>query len=315
LRLALGKIDAGQVEADGEVLVGGFDFAREDEAQDRVGGDGQEMADHFVLGVAYDQQRLILHLFALCDGADLLRMRPGDRQNEDFVAVFLKEIGIFRIGTAQGVLAAAAEFVFGLFERRGGRQIYHDGRILADRLHPGTFLLNGVNLIKGPLVGSLRLPKGLAKEKKQGDEGVRHTSTMAAIRRGRRDDLPRIAEIQEVSAEASHWRVEDYLGYGLWVAEESGTIAGFLVWREVGPEEGEILNLAVAPEWRRRGIARALIQTFLGETSGVIFLELRESNLAGLNLYKSMGFQEVSRRAEYYDFPPEAAIVMKFHSC
>jgi ribosomal-protein-alanine N-acetyltransferase len=138
---------------------------------------------------------------------------------------------------------------------------------------------------------------------------------MPAIRRGGEHDLPSIARIQQASPEASDWRVEDYLAYRLWVAESGGDIAGFLVGRVLGEGECELLNLAVAPQWRRKGIGRGLIQAFLDESAGAVYLELRESNRAALNLYKSMGFQEVSRRSNYYNSPPEAAIVMKFHSC
>jgi ribosomal-protein-alanine N-acetyltransferase len=46
-----------------------------------------------------------------------------------------------------------------------------------------------------------------------------------------------------------------------------------------------------------------------------VFLEVRESNQAARIFYKSMGFQEVGIRKEYYQAPLEAAIVMKFHSC
>jgi ribosomal-protein-alanine N-acetyltransferase len=138
---------------------------------------------------------------------------------------------------------------------------------------------------------------------------------MPAIRRGDAANLASVAQIQLASPEAAHWRPEDYLAYDLLVADVEGKIAGFLVSRPLGSGEVEILNLAVAPEWRRRGIAKALIQTLLSESPSFIYLELRESNGAAFSLYKSLGFQQVSRRPGYYDYPPEAAIVMKFHSC
>jgi len=138
---------------------------------------------------------------------------------------------------------------------------------------------------------------------------------MPGIRRGGRDDLPAIERIQAASPEAVHWPAEEYLTYDLWVAENGATVTGFLVSRSLGEGEGEMLNLAVAPECRKTGVAKALIRAFLSEFTSAAYLELRESNLAALNLYKSMGFQEVSRRPEYYRSPPEAAIVMKFHSC
>ena len=124
-----------------------------------------------------------------------------------------------------------------------------------------------------------------------------------------------IAEIQSASPEAAHWKVADYLGYSLWVAAEGERVAGFLVGRSLGMGEGEILNLAVAPECRRSGVGRALVGAFLEEFPGGAYLEVRESNAAALGLYKSMGFKEVSRRKGFYEAPAEAAIVMKFHSC
>jgi ribosomal-protein-alanine N-acetyltransferase len=138
---------------------------------------------------------------------------------------------------------------------------------------------------------------------------------MLAIRRGLQEDLPAVAAIQAASPEAAHWQVTDYLQYGLRVAASEGTVVGFLVFRRLGAGEGELLNLAVAPQSRRRGVAKSLVQAFLAECPEGVWLEVRESNTAARNLYKSMGFQEVSVRSNYYQAPPEPAIVMKFHSC
>ena len=71
----------------------------------------------------------------------------------------------------------------------------------------------------------------------------------------------------------------------------------------------------VAPRFRRQGVARQLLEPLLNLRGNRIFLEVRESNQAARIFYKSMGFQEVSVRYEYYEIPPESAIVMKFHSC
>jgi [ribosomal protein S18]-alanine N-acetyltransferase len=134
------------------------------------------------------------------------------------------------------------------------------------------------------------------------------------IRRGRPGDLPAIAAIQSASPEASQWNPADYLAYDLRVAELAEGIAGFLVVREAGGE-AEVLNLAVAPAFRRRGVARGLLRSLLEVFCGAVFLEVRESNQAARNTYQALGFSEVSRRESYYDSPPEAAIVLKFHSC
>lgn len=137
---------------------------------------------------------------------------------------------------------------------------------------------------------------------------------MPAIRRGGPADFPDIASIQTASPQSSQWDVASYAEYDVWVALNENRVAGFLAARSLGAGECELLNLAVAPEARRQGLARALVQA-LTESSPVIFLEVRESNEAALKLYNSMGFKEITRRPKYYEHPLEAAIVMKFHSC
>ncbi len=138
---------------------------------------------------------------------------------------------------------------------------------------------------------------------------------MPVIRPGHPRDLVEVAAIQAASPEAAHWDAADYLQYDFRVCVHDGRIAGFLVARRVAPDESELLNLVVAPEFRRKGIARALLQGFLAGSAASLYLEVRQSNQAARNLYKSMGFQEVNIRPEYYQSPLEAAIVMKFHSC
>ena len=138
---------------------------------------------------------------------------------------------------------------------------------------------------------------------------------MPVIRPGGPADLPEVAAIQATSAQAAHWNAADYLQQDFRVAILENRLAGFLVSRQVAVGELEILNLVVAPEFRRQGIGRALIQALLTFAPGDFYLEVRESNQPARNLYKSMGFKEVNVRLQYYQSPPEAAIVMKFHSC
>jgi len=138
---------------------------------------------------------------------------------------------------------------------------------------------------------------------------------MPTIRRGRAEDLPEITAIQEASPEASHWDVPGYLDYDFWVAVADDRVTGFLVARSLGGLEFEVLNIAVAPANRGKGVARALLAGLTGTPGATIFLEVRESNSTARNLYKSLGFQEISVRPEYYHSPPESGIVMKFHSC
>ena len=135
------------------------------------------------------------------------------------------------------------------------------------------------------------------------------------VRPGVISDLEAIAAIQAASPEAAHWEPQDYFQYDLRVAVVGVEVAGFLAGRTLAPGESEILNLAVAPEHRRGGVARVLVERWLGGVKGDIFLEVRASNEAAQKFYKSLGFQVVSMRPEYYSSPAETSIVMKFHSC
>jgi ribosomal-protein-alanine acetyltransferase len=124
-----------------------------------------------------------------------------------------------------------------------------------------------------------------------------------------------VAAIQAASPEAAQWDAAGYQRYDFRVSVCGIRVEGFLVSRTLVEGETELLNLAIAPEFRRQGVARKLVESLLAESPGVVYLEVRESNRAARKFYDHMGFQEVSSRPGYYQDPPEAAIVMKFHSC
>jgi len=98
------------------------------------------------------------------------------------------------------------------------------------------------------------------------------------------------------------------------VAQDSGRILGYVMARISG-EEGEILDLAVRPEERRRGIARALLAAVreVLRKDGVreMYLEVRESNHPAIELYRADGFRPVGMRPRYYRNPPEDALVLR----
>ena len=139
----------------------------------------------------------------------------------------------------------------------------------------------------------------------------------ATIRPAAEQDLSALVSIERESF-ADHWTPENLLEYPGWVAEINGEIAGFLISREIfpgnrnTPPEREILNLAVAPRFRRQGIAAQLLRQELSRRA-VFYLEVRESNAAARALYGKFGFKEISRRTGYYRNPPETAIVMKMN--
>lgn len=100
------------------------------------------------------------------------------------------------------------------------------------------------------------------------------------------------------------------------VAEEKGRILGYLgIWKSL--DEGEITNVAVKEEFRRRGIGRLLLSNALdiaGKTGIMnLVLEVRFSNLAAIRLYESMGFENVGVRPDFYERPREDAIIMWHH--
>lgn len=98
------------------------------------------------------------------------------------------------------------------------------------------------------------------------------------------------------------------------VAESGGEAVGYVMARISG-EEGEILNLAVLPKSRRKGIARCLLDEALGSiaAAGVTeaYLEVRQSNEQAISLYQSHGFRPVGLRADYYRDPREDALVLR----
>lgn len=134
------------------------------------------------------------------------------------------------------------------------------------------------------------------------------------VRAATADDLAAIAAIQEASPDASQWTPASYLDYECSVATSGGRVVGFLVVRQIAPDEREILNLAVDPAERRRGVARKLLTNEVERAKNRWFLEVRASNSSAIKLYESAGFRKAGRRESYYSNPLESGIVMKFDS-
>ena len=142
----------------------------------------------------------------------------------------------------------------------------------------------------------------------------RSRASRLTLRAARSEDVPALSAILFECAQAAHWSPADFFKYCCDVAVIEGGVAGFMVWRETCPGETEILNLAVQARFRRRGVAVALLRSVIRARPGEIFLEVRESNQGARRLYQSLGFEETGTRPEYYEEPPEAAIVMRILS-
>jgi ribosomal-protein-alanine N-acetyltransferase len=144
-------------------------------------------------------------------------------------------------------------------------------------------------------------------------------ASIVTVRGMRPSDIPGVSSILEESPEASKWSGESLhqsaQGGTAWVAEQDGHVIGFLIGRAV-VDEFEILNLAVAQSFRRRGAAKRLLETmavFLRTTeTRHAYLEVRASNQAAIALYARHGFNPCGRRARYYQYPQEDAVVLSW---
>ena len=96
---------------------------------------------------------------------------------------------------------------------------------------------------------------------------------------------------------------------------ESTPIAGFIIARETAGEL-HINNVAVRPQYRRRGIGAALLDRVIQEARrrkvNTAFLEVRSANYAAQALYEKCGFRAIAHRVNYYSEPREDAVVMSF---
>lgn len=96
------------------------------------------------------------------------------------------------------------------------------------------------------------------------------------------------------------------------VCRAEGKTAGFFIYGTSGAET-ELLNIAVSPPFRRRSIAKNMLvymeKDIEKEDSHNIFLEVRKSNFAAINLYLSSGFAEIAVRKKYYG--GEDAIILR----
>lgn len=142
------------------------------------------------------------------------------------------------------------------------------------------------------------------------------------LRDGRPGDLDAVLAV-ELAAQPAPWsraifeRELDLEHSHLWVAPgvlpDDPAIAGFCVLWLVH-DEAHVLNIAVHPGCRRRGLAREMLaelsERAVEHELAFITLEVRESNAAARALYGTLGFEEVGRRAGYYADTGEAAILL-----
>lgn len=96
----------------------------------------------------------------------------------------------------------------------------------------------------------------------------------------------------------------------IYIAVENGIAAGYANIYTV-LDEMDIVRVAVHPDFRRQGIAKAILEFALKNKHGAVYLDVRESNHPAISLYKSLGFADTGIRKNYYTNPTENAILMK----
>lgn len=143
------------------------------------------------------------------------------------------------------------------------------------------------------------------------------------IRRAQPADIPQIVAIERI-AFIDPWDENtlreslDYYPYTFFVARYNEDLAGFVAagFEDTGEElYGHIMNLAVVPEYQRRGIGRHLIRRlereFLLAGVSAIQLEVRVTNTGAQEFYRRLGYREIFQIACYYANGEDALIMMK----
>ena len=136
-------------------------------------------------------------------------------------------------------------------------------------------------------------------------------------------DVPSVAALEKLCF-SDPWSVSSIASeldnpLSLWLVwEEDGAAAAYLGVQRV-PPQADVMNVAVSPALRRRGIARALFAELERRLPEIdeLFLEVRASNSGAIALYRTLGVEQVGRRPNYYLDPREDALILRkelFHA-
>lgn len=131
-------------------------------------------------------------------------------------------------------------------------------------------------------------------------------------------DLEAVLEIESASFSRPWTRhhFQDELaspfGFPTVAVAPDATLAGYLCLKQV-LDEAEILDVAVSPAVRGRGVGRLLVEHAFerarGKGASLILLEVRASNVEAIALYERTGFTETGRRKKYYDNGEDAILM------
>lgn len=109
------------------------------------------------------------------------------------------------------------------------------------------------------------------------------------------------------------YELTNRLSYWL-VAMEGETLVGYVGSQSV-LGESDMMNIAVHPDHRRKGVAQALVNALVDglaeQGNHCLTLEVRASNDPAIALYEKLGFCQVGRRPNYYRNPKEDALILR----
>ena len=123
----------------------------------------------------------------------------------------------------------------------------------------------------------------------------------------RATDLPVIARLEK-ELYAFPWSIGNFrdslnAGYDCWTVTHGESVIGYGVLM-IALDEAHLLNFAVAAEWHNQGIGRGFLRHMIevARVAGcqIVYLEVRPSNLAARHLYRTVGFQQIAIRPDYY---------------
>ena len=134
------------------------------------------------------------------------------------------------------------------------------------------------------------------------------------------DHVAAVAELEKICFGTEAWSEKSVASeltnqLSLWlVALEEDIVTGY-VGSQTVMDETDMMNVAVHPDHRRKGIAEALVEA-LAEAlkekgSHCLTLEVRASNAPAIGLYEKLGFQQVGLRKNYYRNPKEDALILR----
>ena len=125
-------------------------------------------------------------------------------------------------------------------------------------------------------------------------------------------DLEKICFSDPWSENSIAFELENKLAHWL-VAQEGEMVAGYIGSQTVMGET-DMMNVAVHPDFRRRGIAEALVKRLVEDLQAMeshcLTLEVRASNAPAIALYEKLGFSQIGRRKNYYRNPREDALIL-----